>query len=69
MMIFSALAVFLSLAVWEGDGHEIKLEGEEDEEEELIKDEKPTVTKLDVEFTSGDAERRGNAGMAEIRTP
>ena len=69
IMVFSALAVVLSLAIWEGDGHEIKLDGEEEEqEEEPMKDEKPSVMKLDVEFASGVGYRE-NAGMAEIRTP
>jgi MFS family permease len=62
IMLLSALACVLSLAVREGDGHEIKMEGEEEEEaaEKLMQ-------RIDTDVV--DVERRNNAGMAEIRTP
>jgi len=62
IMLLSALACVLSLAVKEGDGHEIKMEGEEEEEEE-----EKLLQKINTDVT--DVERRINAGMAEIRTP
>jgi hypothetical protein len=66
IMILSALAVLFSLLLIEGDGHEIKLEGEEEEFEE---EEKDTAEAADVEVASQEALKRENAGMKEVRTP
>jgi predicted MFS family arabinose efflux permease len=52
MLVFSCLAATLSFWVKEGDGHEIKLEGEEEEAEDSKKE---MVQKSDVEVL-----RRGN---------
>jgi hypothetical protein len=66
-MILSGLACVLSLAVHEGDGHEIKLEGEEDESEDV--DEKSMVERHDVELENGSAERRDPQPAAGWRSP
>jgi len=63
LMVFSAMAVFVSYLIYEGNGHEIKLDGEEEAEEE-----KSEVTRLDVEV-GGVVGKRENAGLAEVRTP
>jgi hypothetical protein len=64
-MLLSASACVLSLAVYEGDGHEIKLEGDEDETLE----EKPVVERIDVEIANGSVERREHTSSSGDRTP
>jgi MFS family permease len=55
MMVFSVFAATLSWWVYEGDGHEIKLEGEEDEAEE---EEKLMVQRHDIEISAPGMSRR-----------
>lgn len=64
IMLLSGLACVLSLAVREGDGHEIKLEGEE-EEAEAEAAEKLTSTITE----EADLERRNDAGITQITAP
>jgi len=65
-MILSATACVLSLAVYEGDGHEIKLEGDEDEENE---EEKSLVKKVDIEIAGGTTGRREHSSASGDKTP
>jgi hypothetical protein len=64
IMVLAGLAALLSLAVYEGDGHEIKLEGDEE-----VESEKPMVERRDVEVGLGIASKRENAGIGGASTP
>ncbi len=62
MLVFSCLAATLSFWVREGDGHEIKLEGEEDEGGEAEVSKREMVHKRDVEVSRGGVSLRGHIG-------
>jgi hypothetical protein len=65
-MILSGLACLLSLAVFEGDGHEIKLDG--DEAMEDMTEIKDKVEKTDVELANGAVERREHSSASGNRS-
>jgi MFS family permease len=65
-MILSGLACLLSLAVFEGDGHEIKLDG--DEAIEDMTEIKDKVEKTDVELANGVLERREHSSASGNRS-
>ncbi|KAF2673980.1 MFS general substrate transporter [Microthyrium microscopicum] len=66
IMVLSALAVVFSLALTEGDGHEVKLEGEEEEFEEAEKD---AAEANDVEVATDEASKRDGLGLKDVHTP
>jgi predicted MFS family arabinose efflux permease len=69
MLVFSALAAVLALWVKEGDGHEIKLEGEEELEEALQAREKEMMGKAGLEIVENGLSRREQNVRAGFTTP
>jgi hypothetical protein len=67
-MVLSAFACVLSLAVYEGDGHEIKLEGDEEEADDEVV-EKPMVERIDVEVANSSVGRRAHPSASGEQTP